>query len=60
MQTWAIKQGRKGQYRVKIQVRLPFQVMSELKKRARLQGITVSDLVRLYIQQAIEKSTKEF
>jgi post-segregation antitoxin (ccd killing protein) len=56
MQSWAIKQGRKGRYREKLDVRLPFEVMSELRKRARLQGITVSDLVRLYIQQAIEKT----
>jgi predicted DNA binding CopG/RHH family protein len=55
MQTWAINQGRKGQYRTKIQVRLPFEVMKELKKRAQLQGITISDLVRLYIEQAIGK-----
>jgi predicted HicB family RNase H-like nuclease len=55
MQNWAINQGRKGQYRVKIQVRLPFQVMAALREKARLQGITVSDLVRLYIQEKLKE-----
>lgn len=50
---WSIRQGKKGLYREKITIRLPFEAVGELKERARKKGLSLSDLMRFYIEKGL-------
>jgi hypothetical protein len=52
---WSIRQGRRGMYREKVTIRFPFEVVRELERRARERGLSLSDLVRLYIERGLEE-----
>jgi post-segregation antitoxin (ccd killing protein) len=59
MATWSLRKGKQGIYREWVGVRLPFEVRRELEKRAKARGISISDLIRLYIEQGLKKETEE-
>jgi hypothetical protein len=52
---WSIRQGKKGLYREKITIRLPFEAVRELEERARKKGLSLSDLMRFYIEKGLEE-----
>jgi len=52
---WSIRQGKKGLYREKITIRLPFEAVRELEERARKKGLSFSDLTRFYIEKGLEE-----
>jgi hypothetical protein len=52
---WSIKQGKKGLYREKISIRLPFEAVRKLEEKARAQGLSLSDLMRLYIERGLKE-----
>lgn len=52
---WSIRQGKKGLYREKITIRLPFEVVRELEKKAKERGLSLSDLMRVYIERGLEE-----
>jgi hypothetical protein len=54
MATWSIKQGKKGVYREWMAVRVPFEIRRALEKRAREYGLSLSDLLRLYIERGLK------
>jgi hypothetical protein len=58
MERWVIRQGRKGVYRTKVDVRVPFWVKEALERESRKQGMSVSDLVRLYIEKGLSEENK--
>jgi hypothetical protein len=58
MEGWVIRQGCKGVYRTKVDVRIPFWVKEELERESRKQGMSVSDLVRLYIEKGLAEGKK--
>ena len=52
---WSIRQGKMGLYREKITIRLPFEVVRELERKAKERGLSLSDLMRLYIERGLEE-----
>jgi len=59
MERWVIRQGCKGVYRTKVDVRVPFWVKEKLERESRKQGMSVSDLVRLYIEKGLAEENKK-
>jgi hypothetical protein len=59
---WGVKQGRRGLYRERVTIRLPFMAVRELEERARERGLSLSDLMRLYIEKCLkeEKQTQSW
>jgi post-segregation antitoxin (ccd killing protein) len=53
LQSWAIR--NKGIYREWLVVRVPFQVKQQLEQKAKARGLSISDLVRLYIEKAFKE-----
>jgi predicted DNA-binding protein len=54
IEEWTIRQGKKGLYREKITVRLPFEIVRALEGRAKKKGLSLSDVIRLYIEQGLK------
>jgi macrodomain Ter protein organizer (MatP/YcbG family) len=52
---WGIRQGNKGIYREKKTIRLPFEVVRELEERAKERGLSLSDLIRFYVERGLKK-----
>ena len=52
---WSIRQGKKGLYRGRIAIRLPFEIMQELKSKAKERGLSLSDLMRVYIERGLKE-----
>jgi len=57
--SWALRTGFKGIYRDKIDLRVPFEVKRELERKAKEKGLSISDLVRLYIEKCLAEDTPE-
>lgn len=56
MGKWAVK--RWGSYGETLTIRLPLEIKMELKQEAWEKGLTLSDLVRLYLEEAMERKRK--
>jgi macrodomain Ter protein organizer (MatP/YcbG family) len=56
LETWSVKQGKKGLYREKITIRLPFEIVRALEGKAKERGLSLSDVIRLYIEQGLKNA----
>ncbi|MCI4454093.1 MAG: ribbon-helix-helix protein, CopG family [Thermodesulfobacterium sp.] len=52
---WSVKQGKKGVYREWMGVRVPFEIKRALERKAKERGLSVSDLVRVYIERCLKE-----
>jgi hypothetical protein len=57
LQNWAVKKNRN--YYERITFRIPSAVRKVLEERAKARGITVSDLIRIYIWFGLEQECKQ-
>jgi post-segregation antitoxin (ccd killing protein) len=53
---WAIKNW--GNYKELIAVRLPVKIKKELMEKAKQRGLSLSDLVRIYIERCLAEENK--
>jgi predicted DNA binding CopG/RHH family protein len=57
LQNWAVKKDRV--YYERITFRIPSPVRKALEERAKAQGITLSDLIRIYIWLGLQQECKQ-
>ena len=55
LQNWAVKKDRN--YYERITFRIPAPVRKALEERAKARGITISDLIRIYIWLGLQQET---
>jgi antitoxin component of RelBE/YafQ-DinJ toxin-antitoxin module len=55
MATWSLRRGKQGMYREWIGVRVPFEVKRALEKKAKERGLSISDLMRFYVEKGLEE-----
>lgn len=53
---WAVKGW--GSYGETVTVRLPLEIKAQLVERARQRGLTLSDLIRLYVERGLDEEKK--
>jgi predicted HicB family RNase H-like nuclease len=54
---WGIRQGKRGIYRERVTIRLPFEVVRMLEKKAKERRLSLSDLVRTFIEKCLKEET---
>jgi predicted DNA-binding protein len=54
---WAIKGW--GSYGETVAVRLPLEIKAQLAERAKERGLTLSDLIRLYIERGLDEEKRD-